>query len=76
MSENENQQDARISKEIVEQYEKVRQSGKTNMFDYYNVITIANSFGFYALATITRDDYIYLLQNFGKLMSLYNIQQN
>ncbi len=64
-----------FSREVVEQYEKVRQSGLTNMFDYYNVVRVADDFEYYDLAGLTRQEYGQLLQNFSRLMSLYGISQ-
>ena len=59
----------------MEQYEAVRKSGATNMYDYPGVITIAHRMGLYNLASINREDYVKILQNFGKLMKKYNIKQ-
>ena len=64
-----------ISKKTMEQYEQVRQSGVTNMYDYYGVITAANRRKFYALASLTGEEYSKLLSNFGKLMKQYDIKQ-
>lgn len=64
-----------ISKKTMEQYEAVRKSGVTNMFDYYNVIEIAGKLKFDSLASLTREDYKELLMNFGKLMKKYSIKQ-
>lgn len=64
-----------IAKKTIEQYEAVRKSGATNMFDYYNVIRVAGMMGFRSLAKISRERYSELLMNFGKLMKRYNIEQ-
>ena len=64
-----------ISKKTMEQYEAVRKSGVTNMFDYYAVIRAAEWWKFYSLASLTSKDYKELLMNFGKLMKKYNIKQ-
>lgn len=66
----------KISKKIMEQYEVIRQSGLTNMFDYYNVILIATKMKYYALGNLTRDEYKEILMNFNKLMKKYNIKQS
>ena len=63
-----------VTKEVVEQYEEVRKSGATNMFDYYNVVRIAGMMGLCPLAKISRDRYKELLMNFGKLMKEYGIK--
>jgi len=66
----------KITKRVMEEYEIIRQSGVTNMFDYYNVIRIAGKVGASELAKVTLQDYKYLLMNFGRLMKEYNIKQN
>jgi len=65
----------RVSKETMRQYERIRRSGATNMFDYSNVIQIAKKLQFTALAKLTLGDYKVLLMNFGKLMKKYDIKQ-
>jgi hypothetical protein len=67
--------DERISKEVMEQYEVIRRSGVTNMFDIFAVKIVAKRVGLDELAKLSRADYIYLLQNFGTLMSGYGVQQ-
>ena len=64
-----------ITKEIMEQYERVRKGGLANMLDYYRVVEVANMCSFDALGSLTRDEYKELLQNFGKLMKKYDIKQ-
>lgn len=64
-----------ISKKIMEQYEKIRQSGATNMYDYYRVINIADILSFYELASLSLENYKILLLNFQKLMKYYDIKQ-
>jgi hypothetical protein len=73
---NKEKTDKRISKETMVEYEEVRQSGLTNMFDYYNVIRIADALKKDNLASISLEDYKYLLMNFSKLMKLYGIIQS
>jgi len=67
--------DKRISKEVMEQYEAIRRSGVTNMLDIFAVKTVAKRVGLDELAKVSREDYIYLLQHFGTLMSGYGVQQ-
>lgn len=64
-----------MTKEIMEQYEAIRQSGACNMFDYNCVIRIANIFEFYELALLTKEEYKDILMNFGKYMKEFNISQ-
>ena len=64
-----------ISKEVMEQYEKIRRSGLTDMFNYYQVVNIANRVDFRALAILPLEDYRILLLNFQKLMKHYGIKQ-
>jgi hypothetical protein len=64
-----------IRKKTMDQYELVRKSGATNMYNYYQVINIADQLGFYSLASLTRDEYGDLLMNFSSLMKKYNIKQ-
>lgn len=65
-----------ISKEVMQQYEEVRELGPCNMLDYFCVMRVGEALGYYALANLTKEDYIYLLKNFSRLMSLYGITQN
>ncbi|MBU0777760.1 DUF5049 domain-containing protein [Patescibacteria group bacterium] len=64
-----------MTKEIMEQYEAIRKSGVTNMFDYYNVVKIADKLEFYSLASLIREEYGQLLMNFSSLMKKYDISQ-
>jgi hypothetical protein len=66
----------KITKEVMEQYEAIRRSGVTNMFDYFTVIEIALKARLSQLGHLSRDEYIYILQNFGRLMKKYDIKQN
>lgn len=70
--------DDTIQKEIIQQYEDIRQSGLTNMFDYTAVKYIAKQLGFDALYNFIKDDMEYyssVLRNFGKLMKKFDIKQ-
>jgi hypothetical protein len=67
--------DERISKQTMEEYETIRRSGVSNMFDIVGVQNAARRVGLKALAKLGRDDYIYLLQNFSKLMKGYGVKQ-
>ena len=65
----------RIPKKVMEQYETIRSSGITNMFDYYTVIQVVGKLQLDELKSLSLVDYKTLLLNFGKLMKHYNIKQ-
>lgn len=65
-----------ITKEVMIQYETIRRSGMTNMFNYFNVIQIAKKNKLKELASFSMDDYKELLMNFSKLMEKFGIKQN
>jgi len=62
-----------ITKEVIKQYEQIRKMGLCNMFDFRCVSNIADQIEFYDLAELTREEYVYILSNFRKLMKKYNI---
>lgn len=64
-----------ITKEVMEQYELVRRSGATNMFDFGGVQNVARKLKFKQLLKLTRPEYVYILQNFNTLMKKYDIKQ-
>lgn len=64
-----------ISKKMMEQYEKIRQTGFVDMYDYNGVVHTARTLGFEELAEISLEDYKTLLLNFQKLMKHYDIKQ-
>lgn len=71
--------DDTVQKEIIQQYEDIRQSGLTNMFDYTAVKFIAKRLEFTALYDFIKeslDNYKTILLNFGKLMKKFDIKQN
>lgn len=73
--------DDATQKKIMQQYEDIRQSGLTNMFNFTNVRHIAGKTGKHELyAFISGDDgqkrYMSVLKNFGKLMKKFDIKQN
>jgi hypothetical protein len=63
---------------IIEQYESVRVSGLTNMFDMNNVNFIAKRFRFKELLTMTKSskDYSSILKNYSSLISKFNIRRS
>jgi hypothetical protein len=64
-----------LTKEVMQQYEFIRSTGLTNMFDYYNVMAIAKKLGCKELGNLTLENYKSLLMNFSKLMKEYDINQ-
>jgi len=65
-----------ITKEVMEQYEIIRRMGPCNMFDYCCVINTANDLELEELASLEKEEYVYILRNFGKLMKKYKIEQS
>ena len=61
-----------ITKEKMQAYETVRQSGVTNMFHIQNVIEAAGNI---CDVFLTKDDCLYIMENYGKLMEHYNIKR-
>lgn len=66
----------RITEETMKEYEFIRSSGASNMFDYYEVIRIAGIVKASALAALSSEDYMYLLMNFGRLMKKFDVKQD
>ncbi len=64
-----------ITREVMEQYEQLRQLGPCNMFDVYCVEGAAHELDFEELAEVYIDHYGLIWQNFGKLMRHYGIEQ-
>jgi len=64
-----------ITKEIMNQYEIIRRTGACNMYDYGCVVGVADQFEMYELGSLERKEYVYILQNFSRLMKKYNIKQ-
>jgi len=64
-----------ITKNIMLEYEAIRQMGVSNMFDFDTVTNYANQFDLYDLASLEAEEYYYILGNFGKLMSHFSIDQ-
>ena len=63
-----------ITKEVMQQYEKVRSGGACNMVDYYCVINTAYAFKLYDLAELEREDYFFILSNYSELTEKFNIK--
>lgn len=64
-----------ITLEMLKEYEVIRRSGATNMFDYYNVIKVAKKAKINSIAELTRDEYKELLMNYGKKLKEFNVKQ-
>ena len=58
---------------VMEQYEHIRQEGPCNMFDFNCVQGVACSFGFFELADLEKEDYVYILSNYSRLMEEHGI---
>lgn len=69
---------AYITKEVMEEYEEVRQSGICNMFNISCVEMVSRKADMEELGKIAsnREKYSELLMNFGKYMKKYDIKQN
>lgn len=61
-----------VTKEQVQAFETVRQSGITNMFFTPNVIEAADKI---CNVILTKDDCHYIMKNYGKLLKEYNIER-
>lgn len=55
---------------VIAQYEAVRRSGLTNMFDRYAVQRIASDSGFHELVIAAEDNYGKILTGYSELMEL------
>lgn len=66
-----------INRDCMAQYEQVRRSGACNMLDPNCVCDVAEAWELWELADVAADADLYslLLQNFGKLMKHYEIEQ-
>ena len=64
-----------ITKEVMEQYEGIRSMGPCNMFDFQCVQKYSWDMGFDDLASLSSEDYTYILSNFGTLMDKFEIKQ-
>lgn len=64
-----------ITKTVMEQYEKVRASGKCDMLDFYCVQRTADERKLYELACLDVREYVKILEGYSKLMTFYNIKR-
>lgn len=64
-----------ITLEMLEDYEVIRRSGITNMFDYDNVIRVAKKVKIKTIAKLSCDEYMELVMNYGKKLQEFNVKQ-
>lgn len=65
----------KITQEIFEQYEQVRESGRVNMVNKNGVQRVAFEMDLHALVTFIEDgDYYDLLQNYGDYQERYGAE--
>ena len=57
-------------KKVIAQYEAIRRSGQTNMFDRNMVQRIASENKFYALVVAIEEDYSSILKNYSEWIKL------
>lgn len=60
-----------MNKEIMIEFEIIRKTGITNMFDYYTVISLARKAKLKNIAKLTYDEYKHFLLNFKKYKKKY-----
>jgi len=65
--------DEQVSDRIMQQYEHVRKTGRTNMLDFASVLNIAILEGCSDLAEISHEEYRYLIINYTRLATMYGI---
>ena len=59
---------------MMEQYERIRQTSATDMYNYYGVVDVKKILKFKELARVSLENYKILLLN-SKLMKHYDIKQ-
>ena len=64
-----------ITSDVIEQFEEIRKLGVCNMYDFSCVQNHADRLEFYALASLERKEYVYVITNFSTLMKKFNINQ-
>ena len=64
-----------ITLEMLKEYEMIRRGGMCDMFDYYCVTGVAKRFKFKTISHLTLEQYVELLENFGKKLTEFNIKQ-
>lgn len=64
-----------ITKEVMEDYERLRQLGPVNMLDVNGAMNYANLTGMDHLAELSHNEYMHIIRNFGLLMTFYDISQ-
>lgn len=66
----------RITKGIMVQYERIRQQGFANMYDYFQVMEIATKLAYEELGALSLDEYKDILSTFGKYMNKFGLKQD
>ncbi len=64
-----------ITKRHMYQYEAVRRSGVSNMFDYPRVIGLAKVLGLQDLAAVTKKEYVDILSNYSTYMKKFGLER-
>jgi len=65
-----------ITKEVMEEYELLRQMGLCNMFAFPCVKEYAKKTGLDYLAEIDKKDYLFILKNYSGLMEQFEIKRD
>lgn len=61
-----------ITKTLIDEYEVIRKSGRTNMFDFYQVIRLAEGYGMEELPRLEKADYPTLLSFYSQAMEIHH----
>ncbi len=64
-----------ITKRHMYQYEAVRRSGASNMFDYPRVMQIAQMLGLVDLGALTKKEYVDILSNYDTYMTKFGVER-
>lgn len=67
----------KITKKVMEDYEVLRRSGATNMFDLTAVVKYSKKFGLQALLPVAQDKKLYaeLIKNYSFYIKKYEVQK-
>ena len=63
-----------VTKAMVVQFERIRQSSTCNMMDYICVIYNADIQGWYELSELTRFEYVDLIKNYSRYMTKFDLK--
>lgn len=64
-----------ITKEAMQQYEKIRARGSYNMMDRSGVQAEADLYEYHALASLTKAEYLLILRHYSELMQHHGIER-